>query len=173
MSGAMYRKPAAVLKAVNPPATATGQRRPVLGQRRRPGPEPPHLPGRGCLRADCTPANCTPADTLAHDGIKGGTVSIANVFTTRQPPMERLPPITRLPPINRLPEQPVEPVDGVLSPATVAQCRRGGIRQPERVTKLALHQQTTVRTGLRAAKFQPHPAVEIHPIAHPQPAPSG
>jgi hypothetical protein len=63
-----------------------------------------------------------------------------------------------------LPEQPVEPVDGILASAVVGKSNRHKIGEPKRVIQLAHHQQTTVGTELRATKFQPHPAVKIHPI---------
>jgi hypothetical protein len=135
------------MKPVDPLAVQIGQRRPVLGQGQRLGLEPPHLRGRGRLRID-SPA----ADNLTHDRIEGQTVGIVDVLVSGQPPE------------HRLPEQPVEPVDGVLAPAGVAQRRRRQIGQPERVIQLAHHQKAAVRTELRAAKFQPHARVEIHPI---------
>ena len=85
------------------------------------------------------------------DAIKGRTVSIVDVLVARQPP------------IDRLPEH--EPVDRVLAPAGVAERARGDIGQPERVIRLAHRRQTAVPTELRSPEFQPHTAVEIHPIA--------
>ena len=38
------------------------------------------------------------------------------------------------------------------------------IGQPERIIELAHYRKATVRTELRAATFQEHPAVEIQPI---------
>ena len=55
-------------------------------------------------------------------------------------------------------------MDRVLAAPGVAQRRCRQIGQPERVIQLAHHQKTTVGTELRAAKFQPHTAVEIDPI---------
>ena len=57
-----------------------------------------------------------------------------------------------------------EPVDRVLAPAGVAECAGGDIVQPERVIRLAHRRQTAVPTELRSPEFQPHTAVEIHPI---------
>jgi hypothetical protein len=99
------------------------------------------------LRIDSTAAH-----DLTHDRVEGETVSIVNILVARQPP------------IDRLPKQPVDPVNNVLASAVVAQRRRREARQPERVIKLAHHQQATVGTELRAEKFQPHARVEIHPI---------
>ena len=141
-------QPAAIMDAVDPCAVQVGQRRPVLGQGQRPGLEPPHLRGRSRLRS-----HGTATDDLAHDRVKGPPVRVVDIFITRQPPADRLP------------EQPVEPMDRVLAPAAVAQCPRRKIGQPERVIQCAHHQQKAVRTELRAASFQPQPAVEIHPIS--------
>ena len=66
------------------------------------------------------------------------------------------------PPIDRLPEH--EPVDRVLAPAGVAERAGGDIVQPERVIRLTHRRQNAVPTELRSPEFQPHTAVEIHPI---------
>ena len=55
-------------------------------------------------------------------------------------------------------------MDRVLAASGVAQCCRRQIGQPERVIQLAYDQKATIGTELRAAKFQPHTAVEIDPI---------
>ena len=140
-------QPAAIMKPVDPLAVQIGQRLPVLGHGQRLGLEPTHLRGRGSLRV-----NSTAPHDLTHDRVEGETVSIVNILVARQPT------------IDRLPKQPVDPVNNVLASAVVAQRRRREGRQPERVIKLAHHQQATVGTELRAAKFQPHPTVEINPI---------
>ena len=92
------------MKPVDPLAVQIGQRCPVLGRGQRLGLEPTHLRGRGSLRV-----NSTATYNLSHDRIEGETVGIVNILIARQPP------------IDRLPEQPVEPVDGVLASAGVAQ----------------------------------------------------
>ena len=137
----------AIMEPVDPLPVQVGQRFPVLGQGQRLGLEPPHLGSRGRLRID-RPAT----HDLAHHGIEGQPVSVVDILVSGQPP------------IDRLPKQPIEPMDGVPAPAVVAQRRRRQIGQPERVIQLAHHQKATVRTELRATKFQAHARVEIHPI---------
>ncbi len=88
---------------------------------------------------------------MAHDGIKGETVSIVNVFVARQPS------------IDRLSKKPVNPVNGVLATAVVIERTRRKIRQPEHIIQLAHHQKTAVRTDLGTMKFQPHPGVKTKP----------
>jgi hypothetical protein len=63
-----------------------------------------------------------------------------------------------------LPELTIATVRRVFSPATVGKSPRSGIRQPARIIPLAHYQQPTIRTELRASKFQPHRTVAIHPI---------
>jgi hypothetical protein len=96
-------QPVAVMKPVDPLAVQVGQRRPVLGQGQRLGLEPPHLRGRGRLRIDGPATN-----NLSHDRIKGQAVGVVDILVSGQPPE------------HRLPEQPVKPMDRVLSPAGVA-----------------------------------------------------
>ena len=55
-------------------------------------------------------------------------------------------------------------MERVLAASGVAQCCCRQIGQAERVIQLAHHQQTAVRTDLRAPKLQPHPAVEVDPV---------
>ncbi len=141
-------QPVAIMEAVDPLAVQIGQRGPVLGQGQRLGLEPPHLRGRGCPRI-----NSAPAHNLAHDWIKGETVSVIHILVARQSP------------IDRLPEQPVEPVDGVLAPSAVTQRTQRKVGQPKRTVQLAHHKQTAIRTELRAPELQPYPAVEIHSIS--------
>lgn len=72
--------------------------------------------------------------------------------------------IARQPAIDRLREQSVQPGGHVLAPAVVTQRTRRKVRQPERVIQLAYHQQTSVRTELRAPELLPHTMVKIHPV---------
>ncbi len=139
-------EPVAIMEAVDPLPVQVGQGFPVLGQGQRLGLKPPHLRCRGCLRT-----NSPAAHDLTHDRIEGQPIGVVDIFIPRQPS------------INRLPEKPVKPVDGVLASADVAQRTPSKLRQPERVIQLAHHQEPTVRTELRATKFQPHTRVEIHP----------
>jgi hypothetical protein len=94
----------------------------------------------------------TAAHDLAHDRIKGQPVSVFDVLLARQPALDQLQ------------ELAIEPVCRVLSSAVVRQHARRKIRKPERVIQFTHHKQTTIRTELRAATFQPHPTVEINPI---------
>jgi hypothetical protein len=94
----------AIMKPVYPLPVQVDQRRPVLGQGKCLGLEPPHLRGRCSLSV-----NSPAAHNLAHDRIEGETVSIVDVLLSGQPPE------------HRLPEQPVEPVDGVPSDTIATQ----------------------------------------------------
>ena len=92
------------------------------------------------------------SDNLTHDRIERETVGIVDILIACQPP------------IDRLPKQPLKPMERVLARTGVAQCCCRKIGQPERVIKLAHHQQAAVRTDLRTPELHPHTAVEIHPI---------
>jgi len=140
-------QPVTVMEPVDPLPVQVGQRRPVLGQGQRLGLEPPHLRGRCCLRID-SPA----AHDLTHHGIEGQPVGIVDILVSGQPPK------------HRLPEQTIEPMERVLAASGVAQYRCRQIGQTKRVIQFAHHQEAAVGTELRAAKFQPHTAVEIDPI---------
>ena len=135
------------MKPVDPLPVQVGQRGTVLGQSECLGLEPPHLRRRGrlCIESPST-------HDLTDDRIEGQTVGIVYVLVPGQSPE------------HRLPELPVKPMDRVLAASDVAQCCCRQIGQPERVIQLAHHQKATVGTELRAAKFQPHTAVEIDPI---------
>ncbi len=139
-------EPVAIMEAVNPLAIKVGQCLPVLGRGQRLDLKPSHLRGRGRLRLDSPTTH-----HLAHDRIKGETVSIIDVFVARQTS------------INRLSIKSVKPVNDVLAPAGVIERTGRKIRQPEHFIQLAHHQQTAVGTELRAAKFQPHPTVKTKP----------
>ena len=75
---------------------------------------------------------------------------------------------SRRPPEYRLSEQSDKPMDRVLAAWGVAQRCYRKMGQPERVIKLAHHQQSTLRTNLRAPELQEHTAVEIDPICPPR-----
>jgi hypothetical protein len=91
------------MKPVDPLPFRSASAVPVLGQGQRLGLEPPHLRGRSRLRIDGPATN-----NLAHDRIKGQAVGVVDILVSGQPPE------------HRLPEQPVKPMDRVLSPAGVA-----------------------------------------------------
>ncbi len=87
---------------------------------------------------------CGPTPDLTPHRIEGQLVSVVDLLVASKTPADRLP------------EQPAAPMDRVLAPPVVAH-----------------HQETAIRTDLRAAEFQPHPAIEIDPVPRPEPAPSG
>ncbi|PIL19005.1 hypothetical protein P775_16715 [Puniceibacterium antarcticum] len=101
---ALILQPIAVMKPVNTLTVQIGEGLPVFGQRQHPGLEAPLLRGRGRLRVDITTTY-----NLSHDGIEDQTVGIIDILIACQPTLDRLP------------EQPVEPMDGVLALAAVAQ----------------------------------------------------
>jgi hypothetical protein len=76
------------------------------------------------------------------DRIDGQAVGVVHILVPGQSPE------------HRLPEQPVKTVDRVLATSGVTQgcCRQIG--QPERVIKLAHHQQAVARTDLRTPELR-------------------